>query len=94
MDETPATAIDERLIGIRQPGAPDPRGPAPGAWFGAAVAAVYLGVGEGARRDVTRWAIDRRPGDGSTAVAMLVRLRFARSGCKSYKVSRDLRVRA
>jgi alkylation response protein AidB-like acyl-CoA dehydrogenase len=62
---------DQRLIGIRQPGAPDPRGPAPGAWFGAVVAAVYLGVGEGARRDVTRWAIDRRPGDGSTAVADL-----------------------
>jgi alkylation response protein AidB-like acyl-CoA dehydrogenase len=61
----------ERLIGVREPGQPDPRGPAPGAWFGAAIAAVYLGVGEGARREVTRWAIDRRPGDGSTAVADL-----------------------
>jgi alkylation response protein AidB-like acyl-CoA dehydrogenase len=61
----------DRLIGVREPGRPDPRGPAPGAWFGAAIAAVYLGVGEGARRDVTRWAIDRRPGDGSTAVADL-----------------------
>ncbi len=61
----------DRLIGIRQPGEPDPRGPAPGAWFGAAVAAVYLGVGEGARRDVVRWAIDRKPGDGTTAVADL-----------------------
>lgn len=62
---------DDRLIGVREAGQPDPRGPAPGAWFGVAVAAVYLGVGEGARRDVTRWAIDRRPGDGSTAVADL-----------------------
>ena len=62
---------DDRLIGVREAGQPDPRGPAPGAWFGAAVAAVYLGVGEGARRDVTRWAIDRRPGDRSTAVADL-----------------------
>lgn len=61
----------DRLIGIRRPGQADPRGPAPGAWFGAAIAAVYLGVGEGARRDVVRWAIDRRPGDGSTAVADL-----------------------
>jgi alkylation response protein AidB-like acyl-CoA dehydrogenase len=48
---------------------PDPRGPAPAAWFAAAVAAVYLGVGEGARLDVARWALDRRPGDGTSAVA-------------------------
>ena len=61
----------DRLIGTRPAGGPDPRGPAPGAWFGMAVAAVYLGVGEGARRDVVRWAIDRRPGDGTTAVADL-----------------------
>ncbi len=61
----------DRLIGIRRPGVADPRGPAPGAWFNAAIAAVYLGVGEGARRDVVSWAIDRRPGDGSTAVADL-----------------------
>ncbi len=49
----------------------DPRGPAPAAWFGIAVAATYLGVGEGARSDVARWALDRRPGDGSTSVADL-----------------------
>lgn len=55
---------------VRRPAAePDPRGPAPGAWFGIAVAAAYLGVGEGARTEVARWALDRRPGDGSTAVA-------------------------
>jgi alkylation response protein AidB-like acyl-CoA dehydrogenase len=48
---------------------PDPRGPAPAAWFGISVAAAYLGVGEGARIDVARWALDRRPGDGSKAVA-------------------------
>jgi alkylation response protein AidB-like acyl-CoA dehydrogenase len=61
----------DRLIAARPAAGPDPRGPAPGAWFGVVVAAVYLGVGEGARRDVVRWAIDRRPGDGSTAVADL-----------------------
>jgi alkylation response protein AidB-like acyl-CoA dehydrogenase len=48
---------------------PDPRGPAPGAWFGIAVAATYLGIGEGARANVARWALDRRPGDGTTSVA-------------------------
>lgn len=59
---------------------PDPRGAVPGAWFGIAVAATYLGVGEGARTEVARWAIDRRPGDGSTAVADLpsVQLRLGR----------------
>ena len=58
----------------------DPRGPAPSAWFGIAVAATYLGVGEGARADVARWALDRRPGDGSTAVADIpsVQLRLGR----------------
>jgi alkylation response protein AidB-like acyl-CoA dehydrogenase len=45
-----------------------------------AVAATYLGVGEGARRTVSRWALDRRPGDGSTAVAEIpsVQLRLGR----------------
>jgi alkylation response protein AidB-like acyl-CoA dehydrogenase len=59
---------------------PDPRGPAPGAWFGVALAATYLGVGEGARDDVARWALVRRPGDGSTAVADVpsVQLRLGR----------------
>ena len=59
---------------------PDPRGPAPAAWFAIAVAATYLGVGEGARDAVARWAIDRRPGDGTTAVADLptVQLRLGR----------------
>ena len=59
---------------------PDPRGAAPGAWFGMAIAATYLGVGEGARADVARWAIDRRPGDGKTAVADVpsVQLRLGR----------------
>jgi len=37
-------------------------------------------VGEGARTAVVRWAIDRRPGDGSTAVADLptVQVRLGR----------------
>ncbi|PYO16301.1 MAG: acyl-CoA dehydrogenase [Gemmatimonadetes bacterium] len=59
------------MIARRWPGEPDPRGPAPGAWFGVCIAATYLGVGEGARDDVTRWALGRRPGDGSASVADL-----------------------
>ena len=43
------------------------RAAAPGS--GPRSAAAYLGIGEGARDDVARWALDRRPGDGSTAVA-------------------------
>jgi alkylation response protein AidB-like acyl-CoA dehydrogenase len=57
------------LVQRRYATEPDPRGPAPLAWFGAAIAATYLGVGEGARAKVARWALDRRPGDGSMAVA-------------------------
>jgi len=66
---------------VRRPAAgPDPRGPAPGAWFGIAVAATYLGVGEGARGDVARWAIERRPGHGKTSVADVpsIQLRLGR----------------
>ena len=61
-------------------GTPDPRGPASAAWFGLCVAGAYLGVGEGARREVVRWAVDRRPGDGSTAVGDLptVQVRIGR----------------
>lgn len=79
-----------RLDGVHVPAAdlvierradePDPRGPAPAAWFGLAIAGVYLGVGEGAREAVVRWAIERRPGDGSSAVADLptVQVRLGR----------------
>jgi len=68
------------LVLRRVAGSPDPRGAAPGAWFALAVAATYLGVGEGARSAVARWALDRRPGDGSTAVADIpsVRIRLGR----------------
>jgi alkylation response protein AidB-like acyl-CoA dehydrogenase len=68
------------MVARRPANQPDPRGPAPGAWFGLAMAAVYLGIGEGARRDVVRWAVGRRPGDGSTAVADLptVQVRIGR----------------
>jgi len=54
---------------------------APGAWFGIAIAATYLGVGEGARAAVARWALDRRPGDGKSAVADVpsVQLRLGRA---------------
>ena len=68
------------LVLRRRANGPDPRGAAPGAWFSATLAATYLGVGEGARTDVARWALDRRPGDGSTAVADIpsVQLRLGR----------------
>jgi alkylation response protein AidB-like acyl-CoA dehydrogenase len=74
------TVTDDALQFRRLAAGPDPRGPAAGAWFGIAVAATYLGVGEGARTDVARWALDRRPGDGSTSVADIpsVQLRFGR----------------
>lgn len=70
----------EHLVVLRRPRGPDPRGSAPAAWFAAAIGAVYLGIGEGARRAVTDWAIERRPGDGSVAVADLptVALRLGR----------------
>ena len=62
------------------PARPTRAAPAPGAWFGAAIAATYLGVGEGARTAVARWALGRRPGDGSTAsrTCPSVRLRLGR----------------
>ena len=71
---------NDRVLLVRGAGAPDPRGAAPGAWFALCIAATYLGVGEGARREVARWALDRRPGDGSTAVADLatVQVRLGR----------------
>jgi alkylation response protein AidB-like acyl-CoA dehydrogenase len=74
------TGAPAELVGRRGAREPDPRGPAPGAWFGIAIAAVYLGIGEGARDEVARWATDRRPGDGSTAVADIpsVQLRLGR----------------
>lgn len=70
----------DRVVARRGAGMPDPRGPASGAWFGLCVAATYLGVGEGARREVVRWAVDRRPGDGRSAVADLpsVQVRLGR----------------
>jgi alkylation response protein AidB-like acyl-CoA dehydrogenase len=73
----PAEALSVR----RRVEAPDPRGPTPGAWFGIAIAATYRGVGEGARDAVARWALDRRPGDGTTSVADVpsVQLRLGRA---------------
>jgi alkylation response protein AidB-like acyl-CoA dehydrogenase len=70
----------DALVVRRSADVPDPRGPAPGAWFAMAIASVYLGVGEGARQGVAAWALDRRPGDGSTSVAEIpsVQLRLGR----------------
>jgi alkylation response protein AidB-like acyl-CoA dehydrogenase len=70
----------EALVSRRLATDPDPRGPAPVAWFAMAVAATYLGVGEGARWSVARWALERRSGDGSKAVAEIptVQLRLGR----------------
>ncbi|MEJ7749436.1 MAG: acyl-CoA dehydrogenase family protein [Candidatus Limnocylindrales bacterium] len=72
--------VAAELVQRRVPGSPDPRGAAPGAWFGVSIAAVYLGVGEGARAAVVDWAKGRRPADGSTAVAQIpsVQLRLGR----------------
>ncbi|MFM8333048.1 MAG: acyl-CoA dehydrogenase family protein [Candidatus Methylumidiphilus sp.] len=71
---------DACLIYQRQSGAADPRSQTPLAWFGLCVAAVYLGVGEGARAAVLRWARTRKPGDTGQPVANLpsVRLRLGR----------------
>jgi alkylation response protein AidB-like acyl-CoA dehydrogenase len=68
------------VVGLRGMDEADPRGSAPGAWFAACVAGAYLGVGEGARSRVARWALERRPGDGASAVADLptVRVRLGR----------------
>jgi alkylation response protein AidB-like acyl-CoA dehydrogenase len=69
-----------RFVQRRRVSEPDPRGSAPGTWFAMAVAAAYLGIGEGARDAVVRWALDRRPGDGATAVSEIpsVQLRLGR----------------
>jgi len=77
---TDVVVASDALLLRRTVNEPDPRGPVPGAWFAMCVAAAYLGVGEGARDAVARWAIDRRPGDGSTAVADLptIQLRLGR----------------
>jgi alkylation response protein AidB-like acyl-CoA dehydrogenase len=71
----------DALVVRRRVDEPDPRGSAPGAWFGIAIAATYLGVGEGGRDAVARWALDRRPGDGSSSVADVpsVQLRLGRA---------------
>jgi alkylation response protein AidB-like acyl-CoA dehydrogenase len=75
LDDAEATLVSRSVAG-----APDPRGSVPRAWFAAATAATYLGIGEGARTTVSRWALAHRPGDGSTSVADLpsVRLRLGR----------------
>jgi len=71
---------EDRLLSERRAGVRDPRGASPLAWFGLCVAAVYLGVGEGAREELLRWAVARKPGDGGTAVADIpsVRIRLGR----------------
>ena len=68
------------VVAVRRPSEPDPRGVAAPAWFAGCIGGTYLGVGEGARAEVARWALDRRPGDGRTAVADLptVRVRLGR----------------
>jgi alkylation response protein AidB-like acyl-CoA dehydrogenase len=70
----------EMLVLRRGPRDPDPRGASAPGWFGMVLAATYLGVGESARAEVVRWAIERRPGDGSTSVAEIptVQVRLGR----------------
>ncbi len=78
LDGVPVPA--DALLVRRTVADPDPRGPVPGAWFGLSIAATYLGVGDGARSEVARWALSRRPGDGSSSVAEVpsVQLRLGR----------------
>jgi len=59
---------------------PAPRRASAQAWFGLCVAAVYLGIGEGARHAVVDWAVARKPGNTATAVAdlPLIRVRMGR----------------
>ena len=59
----------EMLVFARGARDPDARGASAQGWFATCVAATYLGVGEGVRTAVTDWAIGRRPGDGTGAVA-------------------------
>jgi alkylation response protein AidB-like acyl-CoA dehydrogenase len=75
LDVAPGLLVQRRLAG-----GSERQDPAPQAWFAAAIAATYLGVGFGARDAVARWALERRPGDGSSAVADVpsVRLRLGR----------------
>jgi alkylation response protein AidB-like acyl-CoA dehydrogenase len=70
----------DHLISLRSNTVPSPSRASALAWFGLCVAAVYLGVGEGARLAVVRWAIDRKPGNGLTSVAdlPLIRARMGR----------------
>ena len=57
-----------QLVSCRPRGTPDPRGPAPQAWFGLLVAATYLGIGEGARTSVVAFARERRPADAPKGI--------------------------
>ncbi len=70
----------DRLITSSLAGADDPRRASALAWFGLCVAAVYLGVGEGARSALVHWAVQRKPVDGTTAVADIpaVRIRLGK----------------
>jgi alkylation response protein AidB-like acyl-CoA dehydrogenase len=68
----------DHLISIRQNSERSPSRASALAWFGSCVAAVYLGVGEGARDCVVRWAIDRKPGGSSVADLPVIRTRLGR----------------
>jgi alkylation response protein AidB-like acyl-CoA dehydrogenase len=66
---------DEHLVGLKaQPGIRPTQFTA-SIWFGICIASVYLGIGKGALDEVIRWAVQRRPGDGSFAVADLPLIR-------------------
>lgn len=71
---------EDRLLWTRLVGEKDIRGISPVAWFGLCVAAVYLGIGEGARAALLDWALNRQPNDCATVVADLpsVRIRLGR----------------
>ncbi|CAL1241386.1 acyl-CoA dehydrogenase family protein [Candidatus Methylocalor cossyra] len=73
-------APGDHLIAASPPSAADPRRVPALGWFGLSIAAVYLGVGEGAAEAVLCFAKERKPGDHTTAVADVpsVRIRLGR----------------
>ncbi|HEY0409308.1 MAG TPA: acyl-CoA dehydrogenase family protein, partial [Candidatus Dormibacteraeota bacterium] len=68
------------LLSLRDPGGPDPRGPAVGAWFQLTSAAAYTGCAHAARDEVARFCRERRPNAMAEPISSLptVRLRLGR----------------
>ncbi|HEY2704588.1 MAG TPA: acyl-CoA dehydrogenase family protein [Candidatus Dormibacteraeota bacterium] len=74
------TVAEAALLHLRDPGGPDPRGPAVGAWFQLTSAAAYTGCAHAARDEIARFCRDRRPNAMAEPISSLptVRLRLGR----------------